>query len=99
MARRRKVIVCNRFIHENQFVVSPTLTISKGDIIKIKGEHGLKFRFHSLVTNPETGTQWVDCFELEKSGQDRTLHSRAWRSFYPDRVVVPPKKRTKRGNN
>lgn len=99
MARRKKYVHTSRFHHEDSIVISPAVTVSKGDIIKIKGEHGLKFRFHSLVTNPETGTQWIDCFELEKSGQDRTLHTRAWRSFYPDRIVVPPKKRVRRVNN
>ena len=39
-------------------------TISRGDIIKIQGEHGSKFKFSSFVTNTVSGAQWVDCFEL-----------------------------------
>lgn len=55
-------------------------TITKGDKIKIKGVHGTEFTFVSLVTNPKTGVQWIDCVELERGV------SCGMRSFYVDRV-------------
>ena len=38
--------------------------IVRGDIIKIVGEYGLKFKFDSFVTNTKTGSTWIDCFEV-----------------------------------
>lgn len=68
-------------------------TIAKGDIIKIDGEHGLKFKFDSLVTNTETGNVWVDCFEMQKAKPT------IWRSFTLDRVKRIPTKRGRRKKN
>ena len=68
-------------------------TILSGEIIKINGEHGAKFKFISLITNKETGVTWIDCFEL-----DRNTAS-AWRSFKPDRIKPMPIKRGKRNVN
>ena len=68
-------------------------TIAKGDIIKIDGEHGLKFQFDSLVTNTETGVSWVDCFEMDKGKPS------SWRSFYPEKVKRIPTKRGRRKKN
>jgi hypothetical protein len=64
-----------------------TRTVLSGEVIKINGEHGAKFKFISLVTNKETGATWIDCFEM-----DKTLAS-AWRSFKPDRIKLIPIKR------
>jgi hypothetical protein len=68
-------------------------TILSGEVIKINGEHGAKFKFISLVTNKETGVTWIDCFELDKNTAS------AWRSFKPDRIKVMPIKRGKRNVN
>jgi hypothetical protein len=68
-------------------------TILSGEIIKINGEHGAKFKFISLVTNKETGVTWIDCFELDKNTAS------AWRSFKPDRIKPMPIKRGKRNVN
>lgn len=62
-------------------------TISRGDIIKIEGEHGVKFKFDSLVTDPRTGSVWVDCFELEKGLVAK------YRSFATERVKRIPTRR------
>lgn len=62
-------------------------TISKGDIIKISGEYGTKFKFDSLVTDTRTGSVWVDCFELERGMVTR------FRSFAVDRVKRVPTRR------
>lgn len=61
-----------------------------GDIIKISGEYGLRFKFDSLVTNKETGVQWVDCFEFSKGSVS------ACRSFKSDRIKLIPIKRGKK---
>ena len=58
-----------------------------GDIIKISGEYGSRFKFDSLVTNRETGSQWIDCFEFSKNSVS------ACRSFRSDRIKLIPIKR------
>jgi hypothetical protein len=70
-------------------------TISQGDLFKVKGEYGNKFKFLGLITNLETGSQWVDCFEVVR-GQVGAL-----RSFKSDRIKrIPQKgKRAKRVND
>jgi hypothetical protein len=70
-------------------------TIVQGDLLKIKGEYGSKFKFHSFTKNLETGAEWVDCFEINR-GQVG-----AFRSFKPDRIKrIPQKgKRAKRVNH
>jgi hypothetical protein len=65
-------------------------TIEKGDLIKISGEYGTKFKFLSITTNTETGSFWVDCIETYR-GQSGPL-----RSFTIDRVKRIPKKRVRK---
>lgn len=67
--------------------------VSSGDLIRVSGEHGGRFKFHSLVTNIETGVQWVDCFEVHKRS------SGAWRSFRTERIKRIPVRRGKRVKN
>ncbi len=83
--RRKRVMRDGPFIKELELVISPTVTVVHGDIIKIDGEHGLRFKFHSLVTNPATGVQWVDCFELEKS---KTVATEYLRGLGPTEISV-----------
>jgi len=64
--------------------------IERGELIKIKDEWGMRFKFDNLVTNTETGSQWVDCFEVYR-GRTGCL-----RSFKIERVKRIPKKRGKR---
>ena len=85
---RRKSIVAK----PSRFDTEPTMTvdgftIESGDIIKVKGQYGSKFIFQGLVTNRETGVQWIDCIELDK-GQPGPF-----RSFYPESVKRIPKRR------
>jgi hypothetical protein len=70
-----------------------TRTVLSGEVIKINGEHGSKFKFISLVTNKETGATWIDCFELDKNIVS------AWRSFKADRIKLMPIKRGKNNVN
>jgi len=67
--------------------------IVKGDIIKIEGEHGVKFKFESLTTNTENGKVWVDCFEMQKKNVG------GFRSFAPNRVKRIPTKRGKKNDD
>lgn len=89
MGRRKKVEINDPFIREESFVSDQGKTIVRGDIIKIKGVWGTKFKFLNHVTNPKTDVSWIDCIELEKG------IGCGWRSFYPDRVKAMPKKRGK----
>lgn len=74
------------FIHQDYIEVDGFI-INRGDIIKITGEHGMRFKFHSFVTNPANGAQWIDCFEMHK-----TVAS-AFRSFRIDRIKRIPVRR------
>lgn len=92
MGRPRKYKGIDPFDREESYLTEEGKTISRGDIIKIKGVWGTKFKFHQFVTNPTTGVSWIDCVELDKGV------ACGMRSFYPDRVKYVPKKRTKRVN-
>ena len=83
-----------KFLREPQISIDG-FTISQGDLFKVKGEYGNKFKFLALITNLETGSQWVDCFEVVR-GQVGAL-----RSFKSDRIKrIPQKgKRAKRVND
>lgn len=94
MPRRKKYVspIQNKFHREQSFTLETGRIIEHGEIVKIVGEHGGKFRFLEHVTNKETGAEWIDCFQL-----DRGMVS-GWRSFRPDRIKPLPKKRTKKIN-
>jgi hypothetical protein len=81
-----------KFLKEESISIN-SRTIYRGDFIKIIGEHGGKFKFHSLVTNKETGAQWIDCFEIYKGIVS------ASRSFRPDRIKLIPIKRGRKNVN
>lgn len=89
MARRKKYVdpTAGKYIREPQYVLEGGRVIENGEIIKIYGEHGSKFRFLEHVINTENGAEWVDCFQLQNG-----LNA-GWRSFRPDRIKPLPKKR------
>jgi hypothetical protein len=93
MARKKKVEVAPTKFSRTYEIEVGNFIIKPGDIIKIQGQHGLKFQFHSFVTNTETGIQWVDCFEMDR-GQ-----TRIWCSFALDRVRRIPEKRKRKPKN
>jgi hypothetical protein len=90
--KNRSVVADTKFSRIQEITVGNRLIVA-GDIIKIDGEHGGKFKFHSLVTNKETGVQWIDCFELQKNVVS------GWRSFRSDRIKLIPIKRGRRNVN
>jgi hypothetical protein len=67
-------------------------TINAGDIIKVRGEYGVKFKFIGVTTNTETGSTWVDCFEIFRG------NAQQFRAFKQDRIKRIPQrgKRAKR---
>lgn len=94
MARPRKYVVpdiAKKFVREDKIVVNG-FEIVKGDIIKITGQYGMKFKFDSFVTNTETGATWIDCFEVFRSSASQ------YRSFRLEQVKRIPQrgKRAKR---
>jgi hypothetical protein len=68
--------------------------INAGDVIKVKGEYGVKFKFVGVTTNDLTGSQWVDCFEIFRG------KAQQFRAFKEDRIKRIPQrgKRAKRVN-
>lgn len=61
--------------------------IHAGDIIKVQGEYGSKFRFVGVTTNNLTGSRWVDCFEIVGGVAS------VFRSFQEDRIKRIPNRR------
>jgi hypothetical protein len=96
MGRRRKYVapeISTKFSRQTSVIVDG-FEINRGDIIKIKDEHGGKFKFDHFVTNTETGATWVDCFEIINKVPS------VFRSFKVERVKrIPTRgKRSKRVN-
>lgn len=92
MGRRKKIVspLAKRFIREPSFTLESGRVIESGEVIKISGEHGTKFRFVEHVINSENGAEWIDCFELHQGVVA------GWRSFRTDRIKPLPKKRVKK---
>ena len=88
MARQRiqVEIAPTKFIRQETAIVDG-FEIVRGDIIKIKGQHGIKFKFDSFTTNSETGSQWVDCFEIQGGTAS------CFRAFRLEEVKRIPQKR------
>ena len=76
------------FKRENSYTLADGKVVKRGQVIRISGEHGSRFRFHSYVTHTVSGAEWIDCFELQRGV------SSGWRSFRPERIkVIPIRKR------
>lgn len=92
MGRRKTVVSPNAHLYNRvpYYTMPDGRIIEKDEIIKIKGEHGGKFKFLEHVTRTDSGIEWIDCFEL------RGGVLCGWRSFYPDRIKPLPKNRRRR---
>jgi hypothetical protein len=64
--------------------------IESGEIIKINGEWGGKFKFIEHVVRTDSGIEWIDCFEVVKGV------SSGWRSFRPERIKPMPKRKKRK---
>lgn len=93
MAKKKYEIpeIAKKFVRTDRMVIDG-FEIVRGDIIKVVGQYGLKFKFDSFVTNTETGSTWVDCFEIFRATSSQ------FRSFKPEDVKRIPQrgKRAKR---
>jgi hypothetical protein len=75
----------------NNYVLNNKKIIVEGEIIKIDGIWGKRFKFKEHVVRTDNGKQWIDCYELER-GVTCGL-----RSFYPERIkTIPIRKNRKR---
>jgi hypothetical protein len=96
MAKKKKFVSpspnAQLYLKEDQYVTSDGKTINAGDLIKVKGEYGTKFKFIAYVKHTISGATWVDCLELERGV------ARAFRSFREDRIkpIHIPKRRNKK---
>jgi hypothetical protein len=86
MGRRAKVFVQPSGLTTVPRMESNGFEILAGEIIKIHGEYGARFKFVGITTNERTGATWVDCFEIIG-----TVPS-VFRSFKEERVKRIPKK-------
>lgn len=96
MGRRKKAVspLGHLYHREPTFTTPEGKTIESGEIIKIKGIWGTKFKFIEYVQRTDDGSkEWIDCYELEK-GQ-----LCGHRSFTTDRIKTLPKKRRPRKKN
>ena len=86
MARKPRYVMSEmaKKFHRESSLLLDGFQISYGDMFKVRGEHGARFKFHSFVTNIETGAQWVDCFEV------MTGMPSVYRSFKADRIKRIP---------
>lgn len=87
MGRRKQQVV----IQPSHFETEPYMEvggfpINQGDIIKVKGEYGVKFKFVGITTNTLTGSQWVDCFEIFRG------KAQQFRAFKEDRIKRIPQR-------
>jgi hypothetical protein len=93
MARKKKVVspFSHLYCYEQTYTTSEGRLIESGEIIKIRGIWGVKFKFVRHVQRTDDNTkEWIDCYELEK-GVTCGL-----RSFYPERIKPLSKKRNKK---
>jgi len=89
MSNKKKNVysVPSNYQRTPSFINQEGKEVVRGDMIKIQGEHGIKFRFFDHVVNTISGAEWIDCFEVY-NGQ-----TGIWRSFYKERIRLIPKKR------
>lgn len=93
MGRRKKqVVVQDSGLETTPYMEVDGFAINAGDIIKVRGEYGTKFKFVGVTTNTRTGATWVDCFEIFRG------KAQQFRAFKEDRIKRVPQrgKRAKR---
>lgn len=93
MGRRKKVALAEtKFERTYEYTFDHINdTLRPGDFFKVKGEYGIKFKFASVVTNKETGAQWIDCYEMGRGVKG--LQAGCQRSFKFDRIKRIPRRR------
>lgn len=90
MRKRKEVVIPDTKFDRIPEVTVDGFTILKDETIKIKGVYGTRFKFAYLVTNKETGSSWIDCYELFRGSVG------GCRSFQVEKIKRIPKKRVKK---
>lgn len=93
MPRKKRVVspMSHLYDRKSEYKLESGRIISEGEVIKIDGVWGVKFKFKEHVIRTDNGKEWIDCYELEKG------ISCSLRSFYPERIKpMPIRKRRKR---
>ncbi len=90
MLKRKKAEVAHTYFETIPEIEIDGFTIQAGEMIKIKGERGGKFKLIGLTKNHLTGAQWVDCYEMIAGVPS------VFRSFQLDQIKRIPQ-RGKRG--
>lgn len=86
MARRKVASVASSNFTTVPYLEIDGFTINAGDIIKVRGEYGVKFKFVGVTTNTVTGSTWVDCFEIFRGSAQQ------FRAFKEDRIKRIPQR-------
>lgn len=86
MPRRKKVMAKPSHFVTEPYMEVDGFAVHAGDIVKIKGEYGTRFKFRGVTTNTLTGSTWVDCFEIFRGKPQQ------FRAFKHDRVKRVPQK-------
>ena len=84
--RKHQAIVAPNNLSTVPYMEVNGFEITAGDIVKVKGEYGTKFKFVGVTTNDLTGSQWVDCFEIFRG------KAQQFRAFKEDRIKRIPQK-------
>ena len=92
MARKRQAAVQPSNFATRPYMESKGFEIRAGEVVKVYGEYGARFKFVGVTTNELTGSSWVDCFEIIGGVPS------VFRSFKEDKIKRIPKrgKRAKR---
>jgi hypothetical protein len=92
MARRKRIVspLAHLYDRQPEYTLESGRTVTEGEIIKISGVWGTKFKFKEHVVRTDNGKQWIDCYELEKGVRC------GLRSFYPERIKLISKRRKKK---
>lgn len=95
MAKKKTIVSPNSHLYSRKpyYTTPEGRFIESGEIIKIVGEWGGKFKFVEHVVKNDSGAEWIDCFQIENGVMC------GWRSFKPERIKPIPKKRNKKPKN
>jgi hypothetical protein len=84
MARKKQVASSPTYFETVPRMTVQGFEINAGDIIKVHGQYGSKFKFIGVTKNNLTGAQWVDCFEIMNGVAS------VFRSFSEDKIKRIP---------
>lgn len=86
MGRRKQAVVQESNFETVPYMEIDGFAINAGDIVKVKGEYGVKFKFVGVTTNTLTGSTWVDCFEIFRG------KAQQFRAFKQERIKRIPQR-------